>query len=103
MDTKKYAQGDQLTMDFVRSCPPQKNVGVIVSDAEEVSTKFGTKLCVRVNINDALLKWTMNTTSVKNMQRISSDSLQWLSKRVAFTIVISKDSKEQLIGTTMMD
>lgn len=99
MDTKKYAQGDKLTIDFVKSCPVEQRVGVIVSDAEEEQTKFGGKLCVRVNINGLLLKWTMNQTSVKNMQSISSDSLHWLSKPVCFTIITGKDGKEQLIGS----
>ena len=104
MDTKKYAQGEQLTIDYVKQClTQQKNVGVIISDVEEITTKFGVKLSVRVNINGLLLKWTMNTTSVKNMQQVGSDSLQWLSKRVVFTIVNGKDGKEQLIGTPMID
>lgn len=102
MDTTKYAQGDQLTIEFVESCPPQKNIGVIVSDAEVTRTQYGEKLSVRVNINNMILKWTMSTTSVKNMQKISANSLEWLSKPVSFTTATGKDGKKQLVGAPVL-
>lgn len=103
MDTKKYAQGENLTLDFVKTFPKQEVLGLIVSDAEEKQTKFGNKLVVKVSVDKIVLNWTMNQTSVRNMNSLSTDSIDWLSKKVLLKVVMGKDNKEQLIGAPIIE
>lgn len=103
MDTKKFAQGNYLTPDMVKASPqaPVK-VGVIVSDVKIEVGSFGEQLTVMVNFDKEIKTWRLNRESVKNMQKVGSDSLTWLSCKVAF-VVVDRKGKEVLIGEPVLD
>jgi len=102
MNTKKYTMGTQLTAKYVEQCPKEQNIGVIVSNAEEVDTKYGKRIAVNININKLMLKWVLNPTSVKNMEKVSTETDDWLQTRVAFVVRDLEDGKKQVIGEPIL-
>lgn len=104
MDTTQYGESAYLTPQIVKESqqPGDKKLGVIVSDVIVEEGKFGKQLSINVSFDQKIKAWKMDRESVKNMQKVSKHSENWLTKKVYFSVVL-KNGKERVLGEPIME
>lgn len=98
VDTTKYAEGNNLTVEVVKNSPSKQCV--VIGEAKPETTDYGEKLTVIVEIDGKQKTWRMNRDSVKNMQELGLDSRMWNAAIVKLKIV-SISGKDSIIGVPM--
>jgi hypothetical protein len=100
MDTTEFSEGQYITPKLVNES--QQKIGVILGEARPEDTKYGKQLSVNVELNKKIKTWNMNRDSVKNLQRLGTNSESWIGKKVTFTVV-SVGGKDGVIGMPVME
>lgn len=105
MDATQYGESQYLTPTIVNESQqaPDK-IGVIVSDVEVEDGKFGKQLSIKVSFDQKIKVWKMNKESVKNMLvGIGKNTELWLTKKVKFSVTKTKDGKDKLLGSPLLE
>jgi len=100
METQEFGESPYITAALINES--KEPVGVVIDEAMPIKTDYGQKLACKVSFDKKIKEWRMNRDSVKNMQKISTDSKNWVGHKVRF-IVVPVNNKERIIGMPIIE
>ena len=95
VDSREAMESEYICVELVRSSSTKK--AVVIDPGTYENSDFGRKLTLGVNIDGKIKRYRPNKESVKNLQVLGSDTLNWVAKIIELRIE-KRSGKEAVIA-----